>query len=218
MSRPDLFAEPEVAGTTAKALELLQVNHYDVLLADLILPRRLGGYPTEDNGLDLLRSSQELDASVGASFALSITRAEEVSPAVREFFEGHPWGLLRCRDDSTDFLEDLLSIAGYIQREIAGQHERTPTVDALVITALMEPELSAVETLIPSLKALRPLDVHQSFRVGELGLAKGRKASVAVAHAERMGPVHAAISTAKLCQAPESVTANALSPDFRHVF
>jgi nucleoside phosphorylase len=201
VGRPDLFAEPATAITVAQALELLQASRYDVLLADLILPRTLGGSPTEENGLELLRITSELDEPFGAAFSLCITRAVLVSAEVEEFFKGLPWGILRYRDDTTDFLGEFLASAEYIQRRIAEHHEKSPTVDALVIAALPEPELAALERLLPWLGPRRPLDNRQAYRLTEISLSDGRKVSLAIAHAERMGPVHAAISVVKLCSA-----------------
>lgn len=206
-ANPELFSEPHVAETTASALARLGAERYDLLLADLILPRQYRGEASEANGMDLLESAAQLDEACGAAFTLSISRAEQVSLETQKYFSGRPWGLLRYRDDTTSFLDDLVSIAQYVQKAQAGQAEKNPEVDVLIITALPEPEFLAVERALPSLGPVRPLDVRQYYRLGELTLSETRKLSVAVAHCERMGPVHAAVSTSKLCQAlkPELV-------------
>jgi nucleoside phosphorylase len=198
---PELFDQPVITDTAAGALERLKAERYDLLLADLILPRQYRGDTSEANGIDLLESVAQLDEDCGAAFTVSISRAERVTPETRKFFAGRPWGLLQYRDDTTGFLDDIVSIAQYIQKTQAGLAERSPEVDALIITALPDPELAAVEQIIPSLGPLRPLDVRQYYRLGGLSLSETRELSLAVAHCERMGPVHAAVSTAKLCQA-----------------
>lgn len=198
---PKLFDQPVIADTTAGALERLKAERYDLLLADLILPRQYRGDSSDANGIDLLESVAQLDDNCGAAFTVSISRAERFSSETQKFFSGRPWGLLRYRDDTTGFLDDLVSIAQYIQKTQSGLSEKNPEVDVLIITALPEPELAAVEQIIPSLGPLRPLDVRQYYRLGELTLSATQKLSLAVAHCERMGPVHAAVSTAKLCQA-----------------
>lgn len=206
-ANPELFNEPHVAETTASALERLEAERYDLLLADLILPRQYRGEASEANGVDLLESVAQLDETCGAAYTLSISRADQVSVETLKFFSGRPWGLLRYRDDTTSFLDDLISIAQYIQKAQAGQAEKSPEVNVLIITALLEPEFQAVERALPSLGPVRPLDVRQYYRLGELSVSETRTLAVAVAHCERMGPVHAAVSTSMLCQAlkPELV-------------
>ncbi|MDT8989452.1 hypothetical protein RQP54_01095 [Curvibacter sp. APW13] len=200
-AHPELFDEPQVVETTASALERLASSRFDLLLADLILPRQYRGEASEANGVDLLESVEQFEDACGAAYTLSISRADQLSPETQKFFSGRPWGLLRYRDDTTVCLEDIISIARYIQKAQAGQAERSPDVDVLIITALLEPEFVSVERALPSLGAVRPLDVRQYYRLGELDLSDARKLSIAVAHCERMGPVHAAVSTSKLCQA-----------------
>ena len=197
---PGLFDEPQMVETTAKALELLASNRYDLLLADLILPRQYRGEVSEANGVDLLESVEQFEDTCGAAYTLSISRADQLAPETQKFFLGRPWGLLRYRDDTTSCLEDIISIAQYIQKAQAGLAERNPDVDVLIITALLEPEFVSVERALPSLGAVRPLDERQYYRLGELVLSETSKLSIAVAHCERMGPVHAAVSTSKLCQ------------------
>jgi nucleoside phosphorylase len=200
-ANPELFDQPDVVETTAGALERLKAERYDLLLADLILPRQYRGDPSEANGLDLLESVSQLDEGCGAAYTLSISRADQLTPETQKFFSGRPWGLLRYRDDTTSFLDDLISIAQYIQKAQTGQAAKNPEVDVLIITALLEPEFAAVERALPSLGPKLPLDVRQYYRLGELSLSDTHKVSVAAAHCERMGPVHAAVSASKLCQA-----------------
>jgi len=198
---PELFDQPDVVETVADALARLKAERYDLLLADLILPRQYRGEPSEENGLDLLESVSQFEKGCGAAYTLSISRADQLAPETQKFFSGRPWGLLRYRDDTTSFLDDLISIAQYIQKAQTGQAAKNPEVDALIITALLEPEFAAVERALLSLGPKQPLDVRQYYRLGELSLSETRKVLVAAAHCERMGPVHAAVSTSKLCQA-----------------
>ena len=78
-AHPELFNEPRVAETTASALERLAAERYDLLLADLILPRQYRGEASEANGVDLLESVAQLDETCGAAYTLSISRADQVS-------------------------------------------------------------------------------------------------------------------------------------------
>ena len=197
----DLFDEPDTADSVARALMLLSTKRYDLLLADLILPIQYRGEVSEENGLELLRSIAQYGRDCGASYTVSITRAVTLSAATQRFFQGRPWGLLHYQDDTTEFLGNLLSIASYILGAKAEEAKGTPSVDALILTALPDPEFTAVVKQFPGLGPVRPLDVRQYYQIGELTTSDGQTISLAVAHCERMGPVHAAVSTAKLCQA-----------------
>lgn len=198
-SHPELFDQPQLATTVNDALKKLSTERFDLLLADLILPRQLLGEPSEANGVDLLESVAQLDDHCGAAFTLSLSRASELTEGTQRYFAGRPWGLLQYADSTTSCLDDMVSIAQYMQKDLSGQAARNPEVDVLIVTALREPEFLAVEQALASLGPKLPLDARQYFRLAQLPLSPTRTISVAAAHCERMGPVHAAVATSKLC-------------------
>ena len=191
----DIFKEPEVVGSASEAVRRLSLKDFDLLILDVVVPFQPDGDPHEQHSIDLLK---RIDGGLGGirrpRHVLSISSVE-VSADVASFFRGRPWGCVHYSEDSTKALDDV----EHVGRWIAAQPDSlAPSAcDALIVTALEEPEFTALEAAFgPGLGPLVPLDSTQLARFCEIRTPK-QTLKVCIAFAPRMGPVASAVLCTK---------------------
>lgn len=193
----ELFGRIDTALCTTDALSLLRAHQYDLLIADVVVPTVLGGEPNESYVVDLFH---EIDEGIGGihrpRYSLAISAAEGLSADSKNFFIGRPWGILRYDESNDEFQTTIEKICRFISDQ-RGQVATSRSCDFFIITALLDPEFSALEVSNRiNWTALEPLDSTQFVRFGKIDVS-GRIRTVAAAFAPRMGPVAAAVLTAK---------------------
>ncbi len=193
---PDVFADPDVVGSTGEALKRIQEVEFDLVILDVVVPSRAHGEPDEQNALELLA---RIDSDVGMlkrpRHVLLISAAEGLSDAVTEWTRGRPWGCIRYTEESDQALLDIERIGSWIH-ERGLERGRSQSCDAFIVTALEEPEFAALENEVEA-GPLEPLDESQLVRYVELQ-SGGRKIRVGMAFAPRMGPVASAVLCTKV--------------------
>lgn len=109
-------------------------------------------------------------------------------------FAAHTWAVLRFDETSTNWMEAVASSIRYM----ALQETTAPAfaTDLLVLTALRDPEMTAVHRLPWNWVAEEPLDDATFIRRGSFQ-SGGKTYSVATAVADRMGMVSAAVLATK---------------------
>ena len=195
---PGLFSDPDVAVCTADAVRRLQDKQYDLMVLDIVIPHRADGDPDEQNSIDLL---SRLDAAIGGihrpRHVLPIS-ANAQSSTVSEFFKGRPWGCIHYREDSDEALDNIETIARWIHAKVADE-VRTSKCDVFIVTALEEPEFTALEAVFPEVGPLEPLDATQLVRYGQID-CNGRSITIGLGFAPRMGPVASAVLCTKVLE------------------
>lgn len=196
-SDKDLFGSIDTALCTSDALRLMTVKRYDLFLADVVVPAVFGGEKSENNCIALF---EQLDEGVGGvqipHYCLPMSACKEITQEAHEFFRGRPWGILAYTDASEECLESVRKTAEFVLNEKL-RDGGGPSVDVFVITALMEPEFSAVEALGLRWDPFEPLDSSQLVRFGTFQ-SGGRDYRIGAAFCPRMGPVAAAVLTTKI--------------------
>lgn len=192
---PEIFSEPDVVGCTADAIKRLQEKPYDLMVLDIFIPYRADGDPVEQNSIDLLSRIDEGIGNINRPRHVLPISAEEPSPAVSEFFKGRPWGCIHYREDSDEALDVIEKIAQWIHRKVS-EDATISKCDIFIVTALEEPEFTAVEAAFSEIGPLEPLDATQLVRYGEIE-CEGNKISIALGFAQRMGPVASAVLCTK---------------------
>lgn len=195
-SSKDVFGRIDVALCTSDALRLLRERQYDLLIADVVVPREMGGEKSEQNCIALF---EQMDDGYGdlklPSFSLPLSSSRSLSKAAHEFFRGRPWGILPYTDDSDECLSSVEKIAQFV---LATKNKSVTdrSCDVFIISALHEPEFAALEGLPIEWGVFEPLDDQHLMRraVIEEG---GVKRKIVAAFCSRMGPVAAAILTTK---------------------
>jgi nucleoside phosphorylase len=192
----ETFGEVHTAICTSEARRLLTESEYDLFIADVVVPADLGSSPAEENCISLF---EEIDEGVGniitPRYALPISSHSDISSEAHDFFRSRPWGILPYDEASKDCLSAIEKIAEFIHREIK-KSSAIPACDIFIVTALMEPEFSALERLDLGWGPLEPLDSSQLVRFGEIRV-RDNSLRVAAGFSARMGPVAASILTTK---------------------
>nr|SPS06549.1 conserved protein of unknown function [Candidatus Nitrotoga fabula] len=192
----ELFKHVDTALCTSNAIQMMKGRHYDLFIADIVVPIELGGEKSEKNCIALFEQlDDDFDNIQCPSYSLPISSSKEISTAAHEFFLGRPWGILPYTETNNECLATVEKIA----RFVLGEKERVPdtsTCDIFIITALMEPEFSALEAFDLDWTPLEPLDGSQLVRFGRVQI-KEKEYRVAAGFSSRMGPVAAAILTVK---------------------
>jgi nucleoside phosphorylase len=193
-----LFGRIDTALCTNDAVTRLIENQYDLFISDVVVPASLGGEPNEMYAVDLF---QQIDEGIGdirrPRYSLAISAADELSLESKDFFVGRPWGILKYDEASDEFRITIAKICAFINGQ--NDHEaKARTCDIFIITALLDPEYSAIEAVAGvSWSPFEPLDRSQLIRFGEIKV-KGKSIRIATAFAPRMGPVPSAVLTAKV--------------------
>ena len=195
--RADLFSSVDLAICTSDAVRKMKERRFDLLIADIVVPAVLGGEKSEVHSISMFeRIDDQVDDIMPPRFSLPVSASSEISPSVYEFFRGRPWGILQYNDTNGESIETIEKVAQYVLAQGQGAVVPSLACDVFIITALMEPEFSAIESLDVNWGALQPLDSSQLIRFGEIS-SDGKIYKVAAAFSPRMGPVASAVLATK---------------------
>lgn len=192
----DIIERLDIALCANDAGKFLAERQYDLFVADIVVPQTPGGVAHEDHAIALF---QQLDDGFGdlkrPTYSLPISASSSLSNGAHDFFVGRPWGILAYSDSNDEFLTTVEKICTFVGAQKAGTRNQKKC-DVFVVSALMEPEFSAVERLALHWSALEPLDSSQLIRYGRITI-DSRVIVIAAAFCQRMGPVSAAVLTTK---------------------
>jgi len=193
----ELFEQVETVLCTESAQKELRGQKYDLFITDIVVPRCLGGTKDEAHSITLLEA---LDDDAGdmhrPDYILPLSASKELSQSVYDFFLGRPWGIINYSDKSDDAILGVQRVAEYIIRQNSQNPQPSETCDLLIVTALHDPEFSAIQELDFNWEPLEPLDGQHLMRKGSFYIADVKKVVVAT-FCHRMGPVQAAILVTK---------------------
>ena len=190
-----LFSIIDVALCTDDAERYLTREAYDLLIVDIIVPKALGGEKHERNSIALLERLDEGATSANIPrYVVALSSASDLSQEALDYFVGRPWGILPYSENDDSAIHSIGKIATFIQNHTNSL--TIPSSDALIITALMDPEFSAVEALPFVWEPFEPLDAQHFMRRGSFD-NNGIVFNVVAVVCTRMGPVQAAILTTK---------------------
>ncbi|WP_322046083.1 hypothetical protein [Paraburkholderia sp. J67] len=194
--RKDLFDQVDTAICTSEARRRMADRSYDLFIVDIVVPEELGEEKSEKHSIALL---EELDDEHGdlnrPLFVLPMSASGELTNEAHAFFVGRPWGILPYTETTDECLSTVERVAQFVLKEKAHNAD-IGDVDVFLITALDEPEFSAVESVDFKWEPLEPLDRSQLIRYGKIS-SGGEQFRIAAAFCSRMGPVAASILTTK---------------------
>lgn len=195
----DLCSNLDVAICTSQALSLIKDRpRYDLLIADIVVPAELCGHKDERNCIDFFN---EIDENIPLDkrplYSLPISASTELTSLAYDFFRCRPWGILPYSESSGDCMNALQSIASWILND-KRCHDAKNDCDVFILTALSQPEYSAIEQLEFNWSPFEPLDRTQLIRFGSLKIGVNT-IKVGAAFCARMGSVAAATLATKAC-------------------
>lgn len=191
-----LFARVDTAICTSEAIRMMKSFRYDLLVADIVIPAELGGEKHENNCISMFEQLDDgYDDICCPAYSLPISASDQLSKAAHEFFQGRPWGILPYNETSNECLGTVEKVARFVQSEKDKKHEME-SCDIFILTALMEPEFLAIESLGFTWEPFEPLDGSQMVKFGKVEIDQ-EVYRVAAGFCTRMGPVAASILTVK---------------------
>ncbi|MGT2502568.1 phosphorylase family protein [Bradyrhizobium guangxiense] len=125
----------------------LQSRHYDLLLLDINLPVRASLPPAIDGGLELLRWLKARGRAHQPSYVLGITAFDESFERAKLEFNNLIWQVIPVRLEEAGWRAQLGEAISIIEDRIKPPFPCdgvTYKTDVLVVTALSDPELSAI--------------------------------------------------------------------------
>lgn len=201
MSVPGVTTESiETAGDVVSAKRALSRRKVDLVVLDIKLPSRLDRNPDADGGLDILRWLKGAGRRYAPEFIIGTTAYTDAFETAEPQFKDSVWHLVQFRYDSDEWVSLLKhAVTLIMERNIPpfqsdGSTYRT---DVAIVTALKDPELSAVLGLPADWKRM-PVQ-HDTFEyyAGSFPI-NGRQVSVTAVAAPLMGLPCAGVTATKL--------------------
>jgi len=188
----------EVAKSAAAARVLLGRRTFDLMVLDLVLPQHDGQDPSHENSRGLL-----LDVQMGGlnkpRRVVGITMHDYAKIALQDLFSDYLWTLVAVSDVSHQWIKSILSALSWI-RDTQAAASPEFGIDVLVVSALADPEMSAVHQLDWGWRDERPIDKTIFIREGAFDI-NGMRCNVVTSCATRMGMVSTAIRASRLVSA-----------------
>jgi nucleoside phosphorylase/CheY-like chemotaxis protein len=180
------------------AKRLLRTQRYALLVLDIAVPELAGGAVSPLAGLALLDEIRERDdAYQMPGYIVGITAYRDLIGDAAQRFAEDLWAVFEFDPAATEWKERLRRIVGHIGRLESDAALVDYESDLCIVTALYDPELTAVLALPWNWKDVEGLEDPTIYKLG-IYMNAGRQHSVAAAHAPRMGMPAAAALTAKM--------------------
>lgn len=193
----ELFERVDTALCTSDALRLMRERQYDLLIADVVVPSELGGEKSEEHCISMFEQIDDGFREINRpTYSVPVSASSELSVAAHDFFQGRPWGILSYREESSESIATIEKIAQFVLGGKNHAGAEAAACDVVLVSALMEPEFSAIEELALDWAPLEPLDDLHMVRYGGIQ-AGSKRLRIAAVFCSRMGPVAASILTAK---------------------
>lgn len=186
-----------VARTTSAATTLLEKESFDLMILDLLLPKRDEDDPAWSSAIDLVTELTEMDTLIKPRYIIGLTQHEAVDSQLRKYFENSLWYIVNYSQIDISWKQQLNSLVKYIAGVHINEEVNNQNVDLCVITALQSEMDQILKLDWHWEKSYDPIDDVSFVKRGRIDL-NGRSYSVVASVCQRMGMVAAAINTSKL--------------------
>lgn len=192
----------EVRMCVESAIQVLRARHFDVVVLDLLLPLQVTTSPVPSGGATLLERI-ETDREIRLpSMIVGLSADEAALRTSKLHFDGGLVPLLAYSRSSLVWRQALQRSMSYTQRRVQQLRPDQPAdlqPAAVLITALENPEGTAVQDIFPELEFCPRPDSPDIYMSGEIN---GRYGPVKIFHASigQMGSTAAAVITSRMIQ------------------
>jgi nucleoside phosphorylase/CheY-like chemotaxis protein len=184
----------------AQALECLRAVHYDLMLLDVNLPRRMGDNPTRGGGMEVLRELGRDADLQRPRYIVGITAFEDVVAEFGGAFDDQLWSLMHYSETSDRWVSQLRLKLSYIRALKKSEHFSDGVTyggDLAIVCALDTVEFEAVRRLACDWQPLRLPHDETRYLSGNIP-SQERAFSVIAAAAPRMGMPATSVLCAKI--------------------
>jgi len=187
----------DVAHDAVEAKTHLRKSDYDLVVLDVALPERADKIPSPEGGILLLQEVLDREVYKTPREVVGLTAFEDVLDRAAPRFAEDLWQVV-LYDPATDAWSELLKrkVRHILMAKRAG-HDFEYDVDLCVLTAVHDPELSAVLALPWDWEVLEVSGDSTQYRRGKFKRGGELKAVVA-ASAPRMGMPAASVLAARM--------------------
>lgn len=185
------------AGSIFEAKRLLKEEAFDLLLLDIVLPVRAGAEPSQDASVALVRDLTERQNLIRPKFIVGITAFEDVARDVAPLFEERLWTVIQYDQSSEEWLGRIKGCIDYLTTSLAQPVQSDFLEDLCVVTALPNPEATALHRLPWNWGLSEPLDEMHFIRRGQFRCNETTRSVISVS-APRMGMVATALTAARI--------------------
>jgi nucleoside phosphorylase/CheY-like chemotaxis protein len=191
----------DVVNNVRDALQKLSEKIYDVAIVDMMIPETPWGQSLSLGGVKLLTHIQEDDSLLTPRYVIGLTAATDEVLEVAQFFNNSPWVLIKEGNAGSAWEQRIVALLAHASNLENVQKKLDFGIDICFVTALAEPEQSALFRL-PMTWAPDPeyVDSNTSVRRGSLRAKGGETLTVVAGCSMRMGATEAALLTAKLIE------------------
>jgi nucleoside phosphorylase len=192
-----------IAMNVVDAKKQLQSNRFDLLLLDINLPQRANSPPRADGGLEVLRWLKAKGQPYRPAYIVGLTEFDSSFEKAKSEFNNLIWRVISVEIAKSKWRDELRQTVVDLQAQVKppfvgdGATFRT---DILLVTALEEPELSAVLQLAAGFERIEVQHDASAYHYGKLVDGRRSVSVVAVAASDK-GLAGAAIAATKGIQA-----------------
>ncbi|WP_288944849.1 hypothetical protein [uncultured Marinobacter sp.] len=187
----------DVAQSSYDGYDRLEAESYDLMILDLCLPDRPESEPELETSLRMLERLRSSNDFNRPKQIVGLSAYDEFVDEAKETFDENLWTLLRYSEEERGWLDGILACVRFLYHQERGESTAIGPVDLCLVTALYEPELTAVLALDWNWSDPIPLDLTTFVRKGSFK-CEDRVFSVVAATTDRMGMVNTSILATKL--------------------
>ena len=193
----DFIRNLDVCGTAHDARNLLESSHYDALILDILIPRRKSEEPAIDCSVELVEELAETEFLKQPKFIIGLTAYADVAASVRPVFADHLWTVIHFDEISDSWQRPIFHCLQYLRRLETNEGQQDKPVDVCILTALQQPEMTALIELPWDWDSPKPIDECTFVREGSFQ-SEGKTFSVLASVAPKMGMVPMSTLASKL--------------------
>lgn len=175
--------------------EAVSKERFDLLFLDLLMPRRSDQEARLEPTLEFLHELLDEDGLLRPGKIIGLTADAAAADRAESVFKDQTWAIIEVDKTSDQWLKSASKAVEYL-----GGDEATRTYhfdyDVLIVTALHDPELTAVSHIPWNWGPSQPLDDDLFYRIGSFE-SEGAEYKAACLACERPGMVPAAITVTK---------------------
>lgn len=190
---------PEIAfcNNSFKAAELLESNDYDLMVLDVLIPKRPEQDADKTNSIELLVSLMETGDYCIPKRVIGITGDETAALEAEPVFEKYFWTVLSYKPDNLEWLHTLTSCCVYLGNSKEKDDQESFRNDIVVLCAVRASELPYILDLPYGFSSAEPIDDETFVYKGQFH-TQSQNRSIIVACAPRMGMVATANLAVKM--------------------
>lgn len=189
--------EIEFVNCTRAAEDCLEDTEFDLMVLDVLIPRRPDSDPAESNSSELLMNVMETGEYCIPRRIIGITEDETAAKMAEPIFTKYLWTILHYARANEAWLNTLVNCCAFQAKSKLEPSSNEFLTELVVLCAVRDSELEHILKLPYSFGAAEPVDDLTFVHHGVFDVGKGDRKIVA-ACAPRMGMVATSILASKL--------------------